>query len=45
MKEWDAAKANETFPQHDKAILLDTVGIFDEYSPILLRKFLSFLTG
>jgi len=30
--EWDDAKANETFPQHDVAILLDSVGIFDEYS-------------
>jgi len=29
---WDAAKANETFPMHDKAILLDPVGIFEQYS-------------
>lgn len=31
-REWDAAKANETFPYHDKAVLLDALGIFDEYS-------------
>jgi hypothetical protein len=31
-QEWDAAKANETFPMHDKAILLDPVGIFERYS-------------
>ncbi len=31
-KDWDAAMANETFPQHDKAILLDALGFFDEYA-------------
>ncbi|MBN2119797.1 MAG: DUF1638 domain-containing protein [Candidatus Omnitrophica bacterium] len=30
-KDWDKGKANETFPQHDKAILLDPLGIFDRY--------------
>ena len=30
-KDWDAAKANETFPQHDKAILLDAIGFFEQY--------------
>ena len=29
-KDWDAAMANETFPAHDKAIVLDAVGYFDE---------------
>jgi hypothetical protein len=29
-KDWDAAMANETFPAHDKAILLDAVDYFDE---------------
>lgn len=29
-KDWDAAMANETFPAHDKAILLDSVDYFDE---------------
>ncbi|MBN2474717.1 MAG: hypothetical protein JXB62_08920 [Pirellulales bacterium] len=31
-KDWDAAMANETFPAHDKAIVLDAVGYFDEIS-------------
>lgn len=29
---WDAAKANETFPRYDKAIVLDAVGFFETYS-------------
>jgi len=29
-RDWDAAMANETFPAHDKAIVLDAVGYFDE---------------
>jgi hypothetical protein len=29
-KDWDAAMANETFPAHDRAIVLDAVGYFDE---------------
>lgn len=29
--DWDAGKANETFPQNDKAILLDGLGFFEEY--------------
>jgi len=41
-KEWDAAKSNETFPQNDKAILLDAVGIFDEYSQNSPEKILEF---
>jgi len=31
-KDWDAAKANETFPANDKAIVLDAVGYFDKAS-------------
>ena len=31
-KDWDAAKANETFPANDKAIILDAFGYFDEAS-------------
>jgi len=31
-KEWDAAKANETFPQHDRAVVLDGIGFFEEFS-------------
>lgn len=41
-KEWDAAKANETFPYHEKAVLLDAVGIFDEYSQNSPEKILEF---
>ncbi len=31
-KDWDAAKANETFPANDRAILLDPLGYFDNLS-------------
>jgi len=31
-KDWDAAKANETFPANDRAILLDAVGYYDSLS-------------
>jgi len=41
-KDWDQGKANETFPQHDKAILLDPVGIFEEYSNNSPEKILEF---
>jgi hypothetical protein len=41
-KDWDQGKANETFPQHDKAILLDPVGIFEEYSTNSPEKILEF---
>jgi len=29
-KDWDAAKANETFPAHDRGVVLDGVGYFEE---------------
>ena len=29
-KDWDAAMANETFPQHDVAVVLDATGFFDQ---------------
>ena len=41
-KDWDQAKANEIFPQHDKAILLDATGIFDKYSNSFPEKILEF---
>jgi len=41
-KDWDQGKANETFPQHDKAILLDSTGIFEEYSVNSPEKILEF---
>ena len=31
-KEWDVGLANETFPKHGKAILLDAVGFFEDYA-------------
>jgi len=31
-KDWDAAMANETFPAHDKAVVLDALDHFDEIS-------------
>ncbi len=31
-KDWDEAMANEMFPAHDKAIVLDALGYFDELS-------------
>ncbi|MFO8013054.1 MAG: DUF1638 domain-containing protein [Phycisphaerae bacterium] len=30
--DWDAAKANETFPQHAKAVVLDGVGFFEAFA-------------
>lgn len=41
-KDWDQGKANETFPQHDKAILLDPISIFEKYSTNLPEKLLEF---
>ena len=41
-KDWDQGKANETFPQHDKAVLLDPVGMFEEYSTHSPEKVLEF---
>ncbi len=41
-KDWDQGKANETFPQHDKAILLDPTGIFEKYSADSPEKILEF---
>jgi len=31
-KDWDAAKANETFPAHNRAVLLDALGYYDNLS-------------
>lgn len=31
-KDWDEGKANETFPAHDRAVVLDAAGYFDELS-------------
>jgi hypothetical protein len=39
---WDVGMANETFPQHEKAIMLDPLGVFDEYSLNYPEKILDF---
>ncbi len=31
-KDWDMGLANETFPKHGKALLLDPLGVFEEYA-------------
>ena len=41
-KDWDQGKANETFPQHDRAILLDPIDIFEKYSSNSPEKVLEF---
>ena len=41
-KDWDQGKANETFPRHDKAILLDSLGMFDRYSTDSPERILKF---
>ena len=41
-KDWDQGKANETFPQNDRAILLDSTGIFEKYSTDSPEKILEF---
>ena len=41
-KEWDIGLANETFPQNDKAILLDALGFFDGYSERFPERILRF---
>jgi len=30
-KDWDAGKFNEMFPRHDKAVVLDAVGYFNQF--------------
>ena len=41
-RDWDNGKANETFPQHDKAILLDPISVFEKYSSNSPEKLLEF---
>lgn len=41
-KDWDAGKANETFPQHDKAILLDPINFFEKFCKEQPEKVLEF---
>ena len=39
-KDWDIGLANETFPQNDKAIILDSLGTFNEFSEQYPEKLL-----
>jgi len=41
-RDWDAGKANETFPQSDRAVLLDGIGFFDRYSQEKPEEVLAF---
>jgi len=41
-KDWDIGKANETFPQHDKAMVLDVLGLYEKYSADYPEKILEF---
>lgn len=41
-KDWDAGLANETFPKNDKALMLDAIGAFEEYSTNSPEKILEF---
>ena len=41
-KEWDIGLANETFPKNDKALILDALGVFDEYFQNAPEKILEF---
>ncbi len=41
-KNWDVGMANETFPQHHKAVLLDPLGVFDEYLQTSPEEILGF---
>ncbi len=41
-KDWDTGMANETFPKHDKALMLDAIDAFEEYSINSPEKILEF---
>lgn len=41
-RDWDSGKANETFPQHDKAVVLDGIGFFEQYSQDKPEELLAF---
>jgi hypothetical protein len=41
-KDWDPGKANETFPQHDKAVLLDPANSFEKFCEAHPEKVLEF---
>lgn len=41
-RDWDAGKANETFPQNDRAVLLDGIGFFERWSAMKTEEVLAF---
>ncbi len=41
-KKWSHAEANETFPKHDKAILLDPLGTYEHYVETAPQELLEF---
>lgn len=41
-RRWDVGLANETFPRHDAAVVLDGVGFFDRYSAEHPEELLAF---
>lgn len=41
-RDWDTGKANETFPQNDRAVLLDGVGFFEQWSQEKPEELLAF---
>ncbi len=41
-RDWDPGKANETFPQHDKAVLLDPFNAFPEFAEKYPERVLEF---
>jgi len=41
-RDWDAGKANETFPQNDRAVLLDGIGFFERWSGEKPQEVLAF---
>jgi hypothetical protein len=41
-RDWDAGKANETFPQNDRAVLLDGIGFFERWSAERPEEVLAF---
>ncbi|KPK66431.1 MAG: hypothetical protein AMK73_00025 [Planctomycetes bacterium SM23_32] len=41
-RDWDSGKANETFPQNDRAVLLDGIGLFGQWSTEKPEEVLAF---
>lgn len=41
-RDWDSGKANETFPQNDRAILLEGIGFFEQWAAEKPEEVLAF---